>query len=388
MIKHLRILEFALSSLLRQKTKNCLTLLIYALVVFSLASMLFLTQSLKKEANTLFSNAPEITVQKLSAGRHAWIPVADADTIAEIRGLKKVTPRLWGYYYDPPVNANYTFMAADSLPEDIVEMIDGEFYSETDRFGCLVGQGIAEARLLEPEDILPMKGATGELIVLRVKGIFKSDSQLLTNDLVIMSSENFRRIFSVPEDLATDLAIHVPNQREVDTIALKIQERLPDTRPIAREQVLRTYAALFDWRGGIMITVLAGALAAFLILAWDRASGLSAEEVHTIGVLKAVGWETSDVLELRFWEGLAVSALAFLSGVLAAHIHVFFFGCRLFAPFLKGWSVLYPEFTLRPHDEAMSILVLVFLAVIPYLLATIIPSWKAAITDPDMIMRR
>ena len=388
MIKHLRILEFALSSLLRQKTKIFLTIVIYSLVVFTLASVLFLTQSLKQEANTLFANAPEITVQKLSAGRHAWIPMSHADTIAKIRGVRQVTPRLWGYYYDPPVNANYTFMAADTLPAEVAEMVEGDFYSEADRFGCMIGQGIAEARLLEPDDILPMKGANGELIDLRGKGIFRADSQLLTNDLVIISPPDFRRIFDVPEDLATDLAVSIPNTREIDTIALKILERLPDTRPIARDQVLRTYAALFDWRGGIMIMVLTGCLAAFLMLAWDRASGLSAEEMSTIGVLKAVGWETSDVLELRFWEGLAVSTLAFLTGVLAAHIHVFSFGGRLFAPFLKGWSVLYPEFSLRPHDEAISILVLVFIAVIPYLLATIIPSWKAAITDPDMVMRR
>jgi len=388
MIRHLRILEFALSTLLRQKTKNFLIVLIFCFVVFTLASLLFLTQALKHEAEGLLSHAPDMTVQRLSAGRHAWIPVSYATAIARFPGVKAVVPRLWGYYYDPPVGANYTFMGADALPAEVSNMIEGEFFKETDRFGCIVGRGIAEARLLDPDDILPIKGADGTLIVLRVKGIFRSDSQLLTNDLVVMSPENFRRIFSVPEDLATDLAVRIPNTREIDTVALKILERLPDTRPIGRDQILRTYAAVFDWRGGIMVAVLGGCLAAFVVFAWDRASGLSADERRTIGILKAVGWETSDVLELKFWEGFAVSVLAFITGTLAAHIHVFSFGCALFAPVLKGWSVLFPEFTLRPHAEALQILVLVFLTMVPYILATIIPSWKAAITDPDMIMRQ
>lgn len=388
MIRHLRTLEFALSSLLRQKTKYFLIILIYSFVVFLLASLLFLTQSLKHEAATLLSHAPEMTVQRLSAGRHAWIPVSYAETIAGIAGVRAVVPRLWGYYFDPPAGANYTFMGVDTLPPEVSEMIEGELFKETDSFGCIIGQGIAEARLLDPGDIIPIKGADGKLVVLRVKGIFRSDSQLLTNDLVIMSPEDFRRIFSVPEDLATDLAVRIPNSREIDTVALKIQERLADTRPITRNQILRTYAAVFDWRGGIMVAVLGGCLAAFVVFAWDRASGLSADERRTIGILKAVGWETADVLELKFWEGFAVSVLSFLTGTLTAHIHVFFYGCALFAPALKGWSILFPEFALQPHAEALQILVLVFLTMVPYILATIIPSWKAGITDPDMIMRQ
>ena len=53
--------------------------------------------------------------------------------------------------------------------------------------------------------------------------------------------------------------------------------------------------------------VLSGALFAFIILAWDKATGLSAEEKREIGILKAVGWETSDILLMKFWEGAAVS---------------------------------------------------------------------------------
>jgi len=33
------------------------------------------------------------------------------------------------------------------------------------------------------------------------------------------------------------------------------------------------------------------------------------------------------------------------------------------------------------------IVVVWFLSVLPYMLATIVPSWKMAITDPDMVMR-
>ena len=387
MNRHLKILEFALSTLMRQKLKSLMVALVYSFVVFTLASILFFSQALKREATLLFDQTPDLIVQRVSAGRHGWIPLTYCKTIEAIRGVKSVAPRYWGYYYDPPTRANYTFMGADVMPPEVRSMVDGRFYGPGDRWGCVIGHGVAEARFLEPGDIIPVKGGDGKLYVLQVRGIFESSSQLLTNDLVVMAVDDWRRIFKIPEGAATDLVTRVPNAREVDTVARKIQERLPDARPISREQILKTYDALFDWRSGILIAAFAGCLAAFSIFAFDKAAGLSIEERRTVGILKAVGWEVSHILELKFWEGFCISMLCFMTGVIAAHIHVFYLGGTFFAPLLKGWSTLFPEFQLTPHAEVFLIVVVWFLSVVPYMLATIVPSWKAAVTDPDMVMR-
>jgi ABC-type lipoprotein release transport system permease subunit len=387
MNRHLKILEFALSSLLRHKVKNLMLVLVYTFVVFTLASVLFFSQALKKEAALLFDRTPELIVQRVSAGRHGWIPLSYRPVIEKIRGVQSVTPRFWGYYYDPPTRANYTFMGADEMPSEIRSIISGRFISPGDRWGCVIGQGVAHARMLEPEDIIPVKGADGKLYVLHVQGIFQASSQLLTNDLVVMAVDDWRRIFNIPDDAATDLVTRIPNLREINTVARKIQERLPDSRPISRDQILKTYDALFDWRSGVMIAAFAGCLAAFAIFAFDKAAGLSTGERLTVGILKAVGWEVSHILELKFWEGFCISMLCFLTGVIAAHVHVFYFGGTVFVPMLKGWSVLFPQFQLTPNAEIFLIVIVWFLSVMPYMLATIIPSWKMAVTDPDMVMR-
>jgi ABC-type lipoprotein release transport system permease subunit len=136
-----------------------------------------------------------------------------------------------------------------------------------------------------------------------------------------------------------------------------------------------------------MIAILIGTISAFFILVWDKAAGLSAEERREIGILKAMGWETSDVLALKFWEGFVISIVSFLTGAVLAHLHLFFLGGRLFSPVLKGWSILFPEFHPVPRMDPYQLFVILFLTVIPYIAATILPSWKAAITDPDMVMR-
>jgi ABC-type lipoprotein release transport system permease subunit len=90
---------------------------------------------------------------------------------------------------------------------------------------------------------------------------------------------------------------------------------------------------------------------------------------------------------MKFWEGAVVSVTSFLTGIILAYLHVFFASSSLFEPVLKGWSVLYPEFKLTPFIDPYQVSTLFFLTVVPYTVATIIPSWRAAIIDPDTGMR-
>lgn len=90
---------------------------------------------------------------------------------------------------------------------------------------------------------------------------------------------------------------------------------------------------------------------------------------------------------MKFWEGTVISLSSFLMGILLAYLHVFFTPVILFAPVLKGWSVLYPSFKLVPYIDAYQVATLFFLAVVPYTIATIVPSWRAATIDPDSVMR-
>jgi len=383
-MRHFKILEYALSSLWRRKYKNTAIVLVYAFTIGVLASILFLTHALKTEADLLLTDAPELIVQKISAGRHELVPITYGDRISKIPGVASVQPRFWGYYYDGLVEANYTLLETGASPPKL-ELLDGRL--PTGPGECAIGSGVAKVRKIGLEDDLILVDSTNLGVLFEVVGVFKAPSDLLTNDLVIMDRDDLIEFFGTPPELATDISVRVNNPTEVTTIAEKIKRQLPDSRPISRSEILRTYAAVFNWRSGMMLSVFASALIAFCILAWDKATGISAEEKREIGILKAVGWETSDVLELKFWEGLAVSLTSLLLGLLGAYLHVFFLGGTVLTPVIKGWSVLFPAFHLIPFIDPYQILVIGFLTVPPYVASTVIPSWKAAITDPETAMR-
>ena len=366
-------MDFALSSLFRRKAKNISLLLVYTLIVFIIASTIFFIQALKREAALVLKDAPDMVVQRLVAGRHDLVPVGYGDKIGGIRGVSGVRPRLWGYYYDPVDGANYTLMAQAGPPSAPGNII--------------VGSGVARTTRVTEGDLLTLRSASGTPALLQVEKIFPHSSELVAADLVVMTEKDFRAFFAFPEGHATDLAVTVGNRNELTTIAAKIVQQFPDTRPILKSEILRTYDSVFDWRGGMVIVILSVAVLSFIIFAWDKATGLSAEERKEIGILKSIGWETADVLLLKSWEGVIISLSAFLAGVILAYCHVFFLSASLFAHALKGWAVLYPQFRLTPVVDAYQLAVLFFLTVVPYSAATIIPSWRTATVDPDAAMR-
>jgi len=382
-----KILEFALSSLLRRRVKNLSIAAVLALVISVLASVLFLTRSFKLEAAALLADSPELIVQKIVGGRHDLIPVSRAEAISSITGVGKVKPRIWGYHYDANADANYTVMALDEESEKKFAMLEGRMPSG--KMECALGRGVAEARGMKVGRTLVLRGGVdGRVFSFEVTGIFSAQSSLLTNDLIVAGREDASLLLGIPDGLATDLVVSVYNELEVPTIAAKIKNSLfYDCRPITRDEILRTYETVFDWRGGAALTVFLGAVLAFCILAYDRASGLSAEEKREIGILKAIGWDASDVLELKFWEGLAVSMTACLAGLILAYVHVYFFGAALFRPIFAGWSTLFPAIRLQPHIDFFQIAGLLFVTIVPYSACSIVPCWKTAVTDPDYVMR-
>ncbi|MFZ0791934.1 MAG: FtsX-like permease family protein [Chromatiaceae bacterium] len=372
------LIDYTLAALARRPGKQVGLLLVYTLIVFLLASVMLFTQSLRREAALVLASSPEIILQRLVAGRHDLMPADYVDRVGRIRGVSAVRGRLWGYFYDPTVRANYTLMVPPESSPQHGALAPGEIQ---------IGAGIARTRGLEVGDVLSLRSARGEPYGLRISAILPHETELVSSDLMLLSERDFRGFFAIPEDRVTDIVLTVPNPREVRKVAEKLSLALPDTRPILREEILRTYDAVFGWRQGLVFVLLGGSVLAFVIFAWDRASGLSGEERREIGILKSVGWETGDVLRMKFWEGAILSLTAFLLGYLLAYAHVFYLSAGLFEPVLKGWSVLYPDFRPVPFVDGLQVATLFFFTVFPYTVATIVPIWRAAITDPDAVMR-
>jgi cell division protein FtsX len=369
----IHFIDFALSSMLRRKWRNAGLLLVYAVVVFMICSVLFFSDALREEARSVLQVAPEIIVQRNLAGRHDLMPVDVSEQLKSIRGVRRVIPRLWGYHYHPASRSNFTLMVpVKEAPED------GK---------AVIGSGVLRAWGPDAATEIHLKSSQGQLITLQVAEVLDAGIDLVAADVIQLSERTFRELTGIPPGYATDLAVFVRNPLECRNIARKIMELHPDTRPILRSEIERTYTSLFDWRSGYVVVLLGGAVLSFFIFAWEKATGMSADERREIGILKALGWNTSHILTLKFWEAAMISLTAFFVGTLGGYWHVCTGGASLFKHALRGWAVLYPQFELQPAVDAYQVGTIFLLTVLPYALMVVIPSWKAAASDPDLVMR-
>ena len=381
------LLEYSLLSLSRRWQRQMALVIIYSVVVGFFGSVVFMTASLKEETRLVLQYIPDIWVQQLRGGRLVPADTGMVNEIQQIRGVEQVRPRIWGYLFDTPTGAVFTVTGSTAPPADL-QILDLQRPGPLTGNEAIVGTGFLEMRGLSRGDRMTIVDSNTDLRTFTIAGAFEAASDLLTKDLLVFNDSTARQLLGLQPGEVTDISLSVFNPDEVENIARKIDKNYSGIRVVTKAELRATYEALFSWRGGIFLYGAIISILAFIILAWDRASGLSREERRELGILKGIGWEIKDILLMKFWEGIAISLTATLLGILLAWVHVYLLQAPLLKPFFIGWSVMYPDYHLLPALETGDLLTILFISVVPYLSATLIPSWAGAVTDPAEIMRQ
>jgi len=391
---NLYLIQYAINAILRQKSKNFFILNIFILLTFLLTSIFFISNSIKYELNSTVEALPQITVQKIKAGKSYDMDTSVVDNILTITGVTDAVARVWGYYYFENVGVNFTIVGLDTYEnqykksfENIVKKFDINELSENS--SMIVGQGVYESfkKGYYLQNYFNFIKPDGSIKKLAIAGTFNSDIQLESNDVIIMSKENVREIFDINEDKTTDIVVKVANPEEIDTIAQKIKLMYPDTRVVTSEDFKVSYQNIFNYKSGIFLTIFIISLFTFFMIIYDKSSGLSSEEKREIGILKAIGWTIDDVLKEKFYESFIISFLAYMIGIISAFAFVYLFQAPLLREVFVGYSELKTTFELPFVFNFQTLFLVFFLSVPVYIAATIIPSWRTATLETDEVIR-
>ncbi|MBX3269480.1 MAG: FtsX-like permease family protein [Sandaracinaceae bacterium] len=385
MRRQLALLDYAVGALGRRAGKSAALGAGLAFVVALFGAALLLTDAIRAEHERLVEEMPDLTVQRLVAGRPALIAESFADELRGLPAVRAVEPRVWGYYFFAALEANVTIVGTERadpaldaalahgrLPREGAEVAIGEDLA--DHLGLRVGDAMG----------IPLDG---DIVFSPVVGTFGGGSAIRSADLVVARPAHARRLLDVEEGWATDLAVDLTTEDEARVITRRITERLPGARVLERRLLRRTYELTFDARGGLLAFLLVPALAAFLLLAWERLSGLGDAERREIGILKAIGWATADVLAARVYESLVLSLTGAAVGIALAYAYVFWLGAPGLWGALLGWSNLRPALDLAPALDPLQALSLLGAVVVPFVAVGVVPAWRAATLDPDRAMR-
>jgi len=387
--RHANLYSYAVKCIFTYRARTVAIFSSLVIAVMILGSVAFLTDGLEGEAQLSATFAPDITVQYLQAGRQIPIPMKYAEIIERMAGVKAV-PRVWGYIYFR--NKLYTVMGIDPskmpIPKEInLAMASGHFLKADDVKAAVVGDFLAKSFNVKVGDLIMLYDQSMKPFNFSVVGIFTMDVQLYTADLILVPIRDARTFFEMGEDVATDLCVYVEDLAQSRFVAEQILRDVPNTRVLTRGVLREALLAAYGTRSGFVSVIWLILLISTMLVAWNQATAVSSEARREVGILKALGFSTTDILEVRLVEAVILGIMSASVGILLAIAYVVYLGAPVLKEFMLGWATVYPEFPLPLRIKFSTIFTLYAIAVFPLLVGSVIPAWTSAITEPDVAMR-
>jgi ABC-type lipoprotein release transport system permease subunit len=390
---NLKLVEYALGSLLRHKGRNIFVFIVFTLLTTLTFSLFSISGAIKKETGYSAANLPDITVQKITGGRQQYISTALAEEIALIPGVTSVTPRVWGYYRFEYLNTNLTIVGVDIFDPFKSETIDKltkhlDLQKLSDGGYMFIGGSLDRLiKSIYGKNEFSFQKPDGEYITLKTAGVFPDFSAMISADIVLTDMKTAGAILGIDKNFAADIAVNIANDQEISTAAEKITNLSPSYQTVTKEVILASYQNMADFKGGLFLLFFITALTAFFVIVFDRASGLSAGEKKETAVLKAVGWSTSDVIKVKMYEAFILSGTAYALSALLSIAYVYILNAPGLAHIFMGYSYMRPQFQIPFHFDIQTAVTVFFIIFPVYGAAVIIPAWRAASADPGEIVR-
>jgi lipoprotein-releasing system permease protein len=268
----------------------------------------------------------------------------------------------------------------------------GSFLEPKNNATVVIGKAVADLIGAKVGTMLTILSESNQAHQYEIVGIFNSESGIYNSDMILMSKTDARVFFDFTEDRATDLLVYTKNvapvyySSQVNFVAREISE-LPNVRVLTKDVLLKSQEATYGARSGFFSVLWVIVLISVALIAFNQTVVVGHESKFEVGLLKALGFSTSDVIQVRLFESTILGVIAGSIGLAGGIIFDIVLNAPIFRDFMLGWAVLYPNFAVPTYISAQTILLTYIITTVPLLFATVIPSWINATVDPDIAMR-
>jgi ABC-type lipoprotein release transport system permease subunit len=289
-----------------------------------------IAQGIERQARDSIREGADLTVTATEFGRAVPIPLDAVPRIAELDGVLEVVPRIVGHVSlgKDQVPAVIVGMAPEKVPA-AADCVEGKLFGPGPSLEFVVGSELArQLQLRVGSRIPPFYHSDKGDRVATVVGVFKSDAPLWGANLIFTSLQSASDIFDQP-GRATDFLVYCRPGYE-ESVARAIPGAMSSRargsagsvrcRVVARGDAYSMVTRGFGHRTGVfqLHFVLAFAIGIAVVLV---TSGIGiAERRREIGILKATGWQTDEVLLRGMVESVLLSVMSVCLSVLLAFV--------------------------------------------------------------------
>lgn len=389
MNRHLNLLFTAVENILRNKIRSVVLILCLIAVLFPFITALSISEGIKFQSLISVEEGADIYVTSDNFGSNAPIPLDYLDRFKEMEGVTKVFPRIVGRTYFANRLATIVGIVSENIPQSI-RLSQGRMFREKGE--VVIGKGLAKEFVLQIGVRFSL--STNPKKLFRVVGFFDAEASIWSANLILMSFEDALEFFQV-KGKATDILIYTrPGYAPV--LAKEIQDKIGTSNPDSSLPPLRVQDKLlikryfqrgFNYKAGVF-TALYTVAFALAIPALLIVSGFGqTERRKEIGILKATGWQTQEVMEMVALENFIISLTSAPLAILLAMVWLKWFNGAFIAQFFIAEIGLMAPFPIPSRFMPLPCLFAFIFAVILTMVGSLYSTWRTATVPPVEAMR-
>ncbi|HWB09546.1 MAG TPA: FtsX-like permease family protein [Pirellulales bacterium] len=348
------------------------------------------------EARHSIDDGADLYVTGRQFGRSVPVPLEAAEEIAALPGVTDAVPRIVGKMNigQERHSAVVVGLPADRL-QPMAPFLDGRLFSDNKANELVVGSALASRLKLKVGSFIPpfYQNRRGEHVS-NVVGIFSFEAPLWQANMLFVSFDTAARLFDQP-NRATEVLVYcrAGTQEELArSISRKLHWSEPDgsrldVRVTGRAELNSLWASAAAHRDGVfhlhwMLAVSVAILAVLVTSAFG-----STQRRSEVGILKAIGWRTDEILLRSAVESLLLSLTGASLAVLLNWLWLRGLNgygiARLFLPSLGVDPQVRVPFRLFPVPIVLGVLLSWIVVTSGSLYAT----WRTAMTPPGSVLR-
>lgn len=389
MNRHLNLLFAAVGNIIRNKVRSAVIILTLLAILSPFISAISISEGIKFQSLISVEEGADIYVTSDHYGSNAPISLDYLDRFRKMEGVVKVFPRVVGRTYFADCLATIVGIPPENIPKSI-RLAQGGIFRE--RGEVIIGRGLAKALHLQIGIRFTL--STNPSKVFKVAGIFDADATIWSANLILMVFEDASEFFKM-KGKATDILIYT-RPGYAPFLAKEIQEKMEASNPDKVEPPLRVqdkslvkryFQRGFNYKAGVF-TALYTVAFALAIPALLIVSGFGqTERRKEIGVIKATGWQTQEVMEMVALENLVISLTSAPLAILLAMVWLKWFNGAFIAQFFIAEIGLMAPFPVPSRFLPLPCLFAFLFAIVLTMVGSLYSTWRTATIPPVEAMR-
>ena len=370
----------------KQKTKYISIFILATLTIFLLSTVIFIKSSLQNEILKTLESHNDFIIQKEFGGRIFDIENQLEDKLKNIYGVKNITKRVYGRYKFLSEDVYFTIIGVDfsNLNKELKNLGLQNISNDEMIVGFEVDNLLKKYKYTNYYDFfLPNK----EIKKVKIAKVLEKESNIISSDIIILDINLARDILGINRDFSTNIAFDVPNELERANIKQKLQRLDLDLNIIQKEDILKKYETIFNYKGGVFLILYLVVLFAFIMILYQRYSQVSINERKQIAIFKAIGYSVRDIIKIKMSENFVVAFVSYLFGVLLAYFFVFILNAPILKNIFIDFSNIKNDFIIYPYIEFSTFVTLFLFFMVLFLSSVLIPVWKISAINPYESLR-